>query len=195
MSQAVFSIIGGDVNPSGKLPITLPNIDNEQQMSRLQYPGLIDYRTGIDLSSNYTEKLLMGYRWYDYHNVEPMYPFGHGLSYTTFKYDAESLSLEDRNVSIAVKNSGNVTGKEVVQLYVGFPEEAGEPPQMLKGFKKIELDPEQSTTVEFTLRDRDLSIWDVDTHAWKLISGDFKIFVGSSSRDIRATSVLTVNTA
>jgi len=91
MSQAVFSIIGGDVNPSGKLPITLPNIDNEQQMSRLQYPGLIDYRTGIDLSSNYTEKLLMGYRWYDYHNVEPMYPFGHGLSYTTFKYDKESL--------------------------------------------------------------------------------------------------------
>jgi len=66
---------------------------------------------------------------------------------------------------------------------------------MLKGFKKIELDPQQSTTVEFTLRDRDLSIWNVDTHDWKLISGDFNIFVGSSSRDIRATSVLTVNTA
>jgi beta-glucosidase len=103
--------------------------------------------------------------------------------------------VEDRNVSVTVKNSGNVTGKEVVQLYVGFPEEAGEPPQMLKGFKKIELDPQQSTSVEFTLRDRDLSIWDVDTHDWKLISGDFTIWVGSSSRDIRATSTLTVNTA
>jgi len=137
----------------------------------------------------------MGYRWYDFHNVEPMYPFGHGLSYTTFKYDAESLKVEDRNVSITVTNSGKLTGKEVVQLYVGFPEEAGEPPQMLKGFKKIELDPRQSTTVEFTLRDRDLSIWDVDTHDWSLVSGDFKIFVGSSSRDIRAESTLTVSTA
>lgn len=141
MSQAVFSIIEGVINPSGKLPITLPNADNEQQMTKLQYPGLPDSRPGIDLSSNYTEKLLMGYRWYDYHNVEPMYPFGHGLSYTTFKYDAESLIVEDRNVSITVTNSGKLTGKEVVQLYVGFPEEAGEPPQMLKGFKKIELDP------------------------------------------------------
>jgi len=80
MSQAIFNLIEGVVVPSGKLPVTLPNADNEQAMNKDQFPGINDV-------SHYTEKLLFGYRWYDYHDVEPMYPFGHGLSYTTFLYD------------------------------------------------------------------------------------------------------------
>lgn len=79
--------------------------------------------------SHYTEELLVGYRWYDHHNREPNFPFGHGLSYTEFFYEHNKIEVEDRNVSIKVKNVGNFTGKEVVQLYVGFPEKSGEPPK------------------------------------------------------------------
>lgn len=159
LSEAIFNLIEGKAIPSGKLPITLPNKDNEVEMTEYQYPGINDV-------SHYTEKLLVGYRWYDHHQVEPKYPFGHGLSYTTFDYDADSLDIKDRKVSIKVKNTGNFKGKEVVQLYIGFPKEAGEPPKQLKGFKKIELDINEEAEVSFDIRDRDLSIWDVDTHAW-----------------------------
>lgn len=96
-------------------------------MDRDQYPGLND-------KSHYKEELLVGYRWYDYHKKEPNFPFGHGLSYTTFSYDKDSIKVENRTVSISVSNSGEYTGKEVVQLYISFPEAAKEPPMNLKGF-------------------------------------------------------------
>jgi len=91
MAEAVLNIIEGIKNPSGKLPNTMPNGFNEQKMTPEQYPGVNHVRT-------YSEKLLMGYRWYDFHNVTPLYPFGHGLSYTTFEYNAESLKAEGREV-------------------------------------------------------------------------------------------------
>ena len=100
---------------------------------------------------------------------------------------------DDRSISIVVKNTGTMTGKEVAQLYVGFPKEAGEPPKMLKGFNKIQLQPGESSTVEFTLRDRDLSIWDIDVHDWKLVTGEFDIYIGTSSRDIKATTKFTIS--
>ena len=100
---------------------------------------------------------------------------------------------DDRSISIVVKNTGTMTGKEVAQLYVGFPEDAGEPPKMLKGFNKIQLQPGESSTVEFTLRDRDLSIWDTDVHDWKLVTGEFDIYIGTSSRDIKATTKFTIS--
>jgi len=131
----------------------------------VQYPG-------IDLVSTYTEKLEIGYRWYDAHDVEPLYPFGHGLSYTEFYYTG--LWINGRDVNFIVENVHyEFAGKEVVQIYVGFPEEAGEPPKQLKQFKKISLDKGGKIHLTFTLTDRDLSIWDVETHAWKLVEGDF----------------------
>jgi len=192
MSGAVFDVLSGDVNPSGKLTVTMPMVVNNQLMTKDQTPGIMDESHYTDKVSHYTEKLLVGYRWYDYHKVEPRYPFGHGLSYTSFKYDEKSLKLDGRNVSISVNNTGDLQGKEVVQMYIGFPEKSGEPPKILRGFNKVDLKSHEATTVEFTLTDRDLSIWDVETHDWALQSGDFDIFIGSSSRDIRATTKLTV---
>lgn len=137
MAEAVFNIIEGKKNPSGKLPITMPHSYNEQKMTDEQYPGVNQNGTACefttewvgDCTRTYTEKLLMGYRWYDFHKVEPLYPFGHGLSYTKFDYDAKSLEAKDREVQIEVSNSGDVQGKEVVQLYIGFPEYCLEPPR------------------------------------------------------------------
>jgi beta-glucosidase len=120
---------------------------------------------------------LFGYRWYDYYSQEPAFPFGHGLSYSEFEY--QNLHVNGRNVSIDITNKSTSrfknesklrTGKEVVQLYLGFPSiVTGTPPKQLKGFEKISLLPQETKTVVFTLRDRDLSIWDVETHGWRFM--------------------------
>ena len=115
--------------------MTFPNEENEQHFTKEQYPG-------INNTIKFSEKLNMGYRWYDSHNVEPAYPFGHGLSYTTFDYKNETLGVSaNKTVSLSVMNNGTRPGKEVVQLYLGFPASAGEPPKLLKGFQKISLMP------------------------------------------------------
>ena len=184
-----MDIIEGRVNPSGKLPVTFPNVPNEQNMTVEQFPG-------VNNISHYSEGLFMGYRWYDKHNVNPAFPFGHGLTYTQFKYEAESLRIDDmisatkdhakKKVRILVQNTGSKPGKEVVQLYLGFPEGSQEPPKILKGFSKIELKPQEKKFVEFILREQDMSVWDVQDHRWQQQQGTFKVFIGSSSRDIRA---------
>lgn len=116
---------------------------------------------------SYSEKLNMGYRWYDAHEINPAYPFGHGLSYTQFAYQNNTIGIApNRSVSLNVQNTGSRYGKEVVQLYLGFPAAAGEPPKLLKGFHKIGLGAGEQQTVQFDLRDRDLSIWNADAHEW-----------------------------
>merc|ERR1711964_678695 len=103
--------------------ITFPKIENEVGFAQEQYPG----KNGVSL---YSEGLEVGYRWYAAHDVEPAYPFGHGLSYTTFKYN--KLQVDGRTITCKVKNNGGVDGSEVAQLYLEFPKEAGEPPKQLK---------------------------------------------------------------
>eukprot|EP00730_Choanoeca_flexa_P009428 TRINITY_DN12646_c4_g1_i1.p1 TRINITY_DN12646_c4_g1~~TRINITY_DN12646_c4_g1_i1.p1 ORF type:complete len:687 (+),score=167.95 TRINITY_DN12646_c4_g1_i1:2334-4394(+) len=182
--NAVADVLFGKVNPNAKLPLTMPNIENEIGFTTRQYPGLDDAKEAY-----YDEKLLVGYRWYDYHNIEPKFPFGHGLSYTTFNYS--SLSISGRTLTFNVQNLGRVGGAEVAQLYLGFPLEANEPPRQLKGFQKVYLHPGQTQEITMTLRDRDLSIWDADVHAWKVLTGEFDVYVGSSSNDIRLTGQLS----
>lgn len=104
MAESIFNVIYGDVNPSGKLPVTIPNIENEQNMTDSQFPGV--NRTAV-----YSEHLLTGYRWYDAHNVIPAYPFGHGMSYTKFSYD--NIQVRNRTVSCAISNFGEYAGKEI----------------------------------------------------------------------------------
>jgi len=181
--NAVAAILYGDANPSGKLPVTFPNVDNEVVFTQQQYPG-------VNLHATYSEDLLIGYRWYNAKNVNARWPFGHGLSYTTFSYS--NIQVNGRTVTVDVTNSGGVSGAEVVQLYVGFPASSGEPPQQLKGFSKLGLNVGEKKTATFTLSDRDLSIWDATAHKWALQSGTFQIRVGSSSGDIRAFSTLTI---
>lgn len=211
--NAVADILTGAVVPSGKTTLTWPTVENQTQFSPSAYPGLPSY---FPLEASYEEELLIGYRYFDAHNIAPAFPFGHGLSYTTFKYTALTIATA-YNVSCVVTNVGQVTGAEVAQLYISFPASAGEPPLQLKGFQvcrsgrlqsvrvapctavwpravsqKFSLSPGRSTTVTFFLTPRSFSIWDVTSHAWTLVPGSFGVQIGASSRDIRLKGVVTV---
>jgi beta-glucosidase len=130
---------------------------------------------------------LVGYRWYDAKGEKPLFPFGHGLSYTTFRYG--DLQASRDAVRVRVTNTGRRAGTEVAQLYLGLPASADEPPSQLKGFQKVRLSPGQTATVTFRLDARALSAWD---GTWRVRPGIYKVAVGSSSRDIRATGRFTV---
>jgi len=182
-ADGLASLLLGDVSPSGKLPITLPNIENEQKFTPSQYPG-------VNGEVKYSEGLFVGYRWYDQNDVKPRFPFGHGLSYTSFSYT--KLYANSSKVSCLIKNTGNFKAAEVVQFYLGFPLEAKEPPKVLRGFQKIELDLGETQQVVFPVTQNDTSIWDVTSHSWKVVKGTFKVFIGSSSRDIRLNGTFTL---
>jgi len=175
--SSIAALLFGDANPSGKLPITFPvNAQQGPATNPDEYPG--DGKV-----VNFTENLLVGYRWYDAKNQAPLFPFGHGLSYTTFKYS--DLKADASAVRLKVANTGTRGGAEVVQLYLGYPAAAGEPPQQLRGFEKVWLKPGESKTVSIALsRDR-LAVWDDAAHTEKVVPGMYTVNVGSSSRDIR----------
>jgi len=179
--NAIADVLFGDANPSGKLPITFPLTEDQVPANTTaQYPGIND-------EGSYSEGLFVGYRWYDRYNQDPAFPFGHGLSYTTFEYS--NLQIKGLTISGSVQNTGKVAGAEVVQLYIGYPESANEPPKVLRGFKKLRLQPGVSGVFSFTLTEHDLSIWDITTVDWTVIHGTFSVYVGSSSRDIRLKGV------
>lgn len=185
--NAIAAILYGDVNPSGKLPLTFPRSAMEIPTStRKQWPG-------VDGNSIYSEKLDVGYRWYDAHHVQPLFPFGYGLSYTTFQLS--DLSVTPRKirgadadekvlVRLKVTNTGKRAGAEVVQVYVEQPAQNGEPPRQLRAFCKVELTAGQTQHVTLGLDRRSFSIYDPELHRWKVPSGDYGIFVGTSSRDL-----------
>lgn len=194
-------LLYGDVNPSGKLPMTFP-ADTTQgpATSRADYPGLnADGTTGtfglLD-KVNYSEDLLVGYRWYDAKSQTPLFPFGHGLSYTTFSYsgiDAKRNSNGSVTVTAKITNSGSRTGAEVAQVYIGFPSSAGEPPKVLKGFQKVSLASGGSSTVSISIPADQLKIFDETTEAWTSVKGTYTVYVGSSSRDIRGTATFKID--
>lgn len=176
MGHSIADILWGDVNPSGRLPLTIPNIENEVQFTKDMFPG-------VDYVSIYSEKLLVGYRWYDHHKVNPHFAFGHGLSYTKFSYT--DLKISGSTITFDVINIGKCAGAEVAQLYLSFPSIAGEPPRQLKGFLKTSvLDVNEVQMIKFDLTDRDLSIWDIEIHTWRKVFGTYIAHIGSSSSDI-----------
>lgn len=186
--NALADVIFGDVNPSARLHITMPNKDNEVAFTRAQYPGV-----GEPREASYSEELLIGYRYYDAMDITPRFCFGHGLSYTTFAYsnlivEAYNETAGSVSVSLDVMNTGTRDGAEVVQLYLSFPTEAGEPLQQLKMFEKVLLRAQQSAKVIFELKNRDLSVWDASSSSWSVVRGAFVVKVGASSRDIRASA-------
>ncbi len=192
--HAVADVLFGDVNPSGKLPDTFP-VHYKDNPTYINYPG----ENGHLL---YGEGIFVGYRYYDMKDIEPLFPFGFGLSYTTFSYENLRLSAADLKIGetleikVDVRNTGQRTGKEVVQLYVRDVEaRLVRPPKELKGFKKIELAPGEVKTVAFTLNQRDFSFYDPSLKDWVAEPGVFEILVGSSSRDIRASAKLTLQPA
>lgn len=186
--NAIAAVLFGDVDPSGRLPQTFPASDGEVPASTVgQWPG-----SGDGQDAGFSEALDVGYRWYDATKVAPLFPFGYGLSYTTFSY--RRLRIEDTGssvtVSFTVRNTGARAGAEVAQLYVDDPAAAGEPPKQLKGFDKVFLRPGKSARVTLTLTPRSFSIWDSASQAWHVTPGLYRILVGASSRDIRLRGFL-----
>ena len=173
------------------MPITLPNTENDLNFSTAQWPGLPD-PTKPEYA-NYTEQLLIGYRYYDAYQIDftSGYPFGHGLSYTTFNYSQLVISSTDQTITFDLENTGAVAGAEVAQVYLGFPAVAGEPPLQLKGFSKVNLEAGQKKTVTINLTARDLSIWNIMDHDFTVVKGDFQVQVGASSRDLRLNGILS----
>ncbi len=183
----IADIITGKVCPSGKLPFSYPvRLEDNAAMSfgAGSYPG-------VNGTVTYKEDILVGYRWHDTKHIPALFPFGHGLSYTIFKYGKPEI--HGRTVSVVVTNTGTVEGKEVVQLYIGDDKSSVlRPVKELKHFKKIGLKPGESRQVEFTITDDDLKFYDETTRTWTLEPGTFTIYIGSSSTDIKGKVKLTV---
>jgi beta-glucosidase len=183
---AIADILFGDVNPSGKLPITFPR-------SEEQVPVANPCQQAAELTTAYSEGVFVGYRAYDQHGLDPLFPFGHGLSYTTFTYgnlrlSADVITPDERlTVSIDLANTGPRAGQEVVQLYVRDLEaSAPRPPKELKGFAKVALAPGETKTVTLSVDCAALAYWSEARRAWLAEAGQFEVLLGSSARDIRA---------
>ncbi len=174
---AIADVLCGIVNPSGKLSETFPNKLRED----LEYPG-------DGLKIEYKEKLDVGYRYYDKHPEEILYPFGHGISYTDFEYNDLNIEIqgETATASFTLKNTGDIDGAEVVQLYIGDPVSVvTKPVKELKRFEKVFLKAGEEKTVKFELEKNDFAYYNVMLHDWVAENGVYNICVGSSSRDIR----------
>ncbi|HVW80580.1 MAG TPA: glycoside hydrolase family 3 C-terminal domain-containing protein [Mycobacteriales bacterium] len=181
--NAAAALLFGDVNPSGKLPITFPkSVSQDPIKSAKQWPGVPD-KKGVP-QSHYSEGLLVGYRWYDAKHITPLFPFGFGLSYTRFRFSHLTLRAGKNDTATArflVTNTGTRSGAEVAQLYVGDPKAAHEPPIQLKGYQKVPLEPGQRTWVTLHLDKRSFSYWDTKANGWRVAPGCYSIDVGDSS--------------
>jgi beta-glucosidase len=185
---AIARVLFGEVNPSGKLPETFPK--------RLEDTPTFDNYPGENGRVRYTEGIYVGYRFYDSKKVEPLFAFGHGLSYTTFDYSDLQLEFTAQDSIIAhfqLSNSGNRAGAEVVQLYLGDVAcSVDRPRKELKGFEKVFLLPGEQNSVSFVLSKKDLAFYSEQQEKWVVEPGEFKVLIGSSSRDLRLSKILNI---
>lgn len=184
--HAIANVLTGKVNPSGKLPVTFPK-QLEDNPTYKYYPG--------GLEAEYGEDLFVGYRWYDEKNIEPLFPFGHGLSYTTFSFSDLVVRKEGDlwRATVAVRNTGGRVGAEVAQFYLEMPKSTGEPARQLKGFQRVLLDPGEQRAISLSLEPGDLACWDVNGKKWQVADGNYRIHVGRSSRDLPLSASFDVS--
>lgn len=197
--HAIADVLSGDVNPSGRLPFTFPASLADVGAHRAgEYPGrkadLDNAQRGDTIRQFYNDDIFVGYRWADKEKIQPLFPFGHGLSYTTFAYgkpvvDSRTMNADGSvTVSVAVTNTGDRAGSETVQLYINDVKSSlPRPVKELKGFRKVELAPGETRTVTFTIGRDALSYFDDSRHEWVAEPGKFNAMVGASSRDIRGS--------
>ncbi|KAI9325466.1 glycoside hydrolase superfamily [Zopfochytrium polystomum] len=201
--NGLADVVFGDVNPSGRLPYTiakkledypaLTTVPTDPYCSdkQTEWKDQVPYK-----NTDYSEGNYIDYRYYDKSGVEPLFPFGHGLSYTTFAYSnlgskvvSSDLSNPKVTVTVDVKNTGDIAGWEVAQLYLGFPSVAGQPIKQLRGFDRSRISSGNTKTFSFDLEFDELSYWD---GKYKVASGTYKVYVGASSKDIRQTGTFTL---
>ncbi|KAF3919923.1 Beta-glucosidase [Arthrobotrys entomopaga] len=197
--NVIADVLLGKQNPSGKLPLTFP-VQLEDNPTHMYFPGK-------DQKAEYTEKLMVGYRYYDTDNVEPRFPFGYGLSYSTFKLGKPVLSATELTeggsftASVDISNTGAVTGAEVVQVYakrnVPTTSSVKRPVKELKGFKKTQLQPGETKVAEVVVDDKGLGIWSQEAGKWVVEAGDYEILVGTSSvqSELTVAGTVTVKSA
>ncbi|KAI9491545.1 glycoside hydrolase superfamily [Zychaea mexicana] len=182
--NSLADVLFGDVNPSGRLPYTIARNKD-------------DYGAHIssDAELDYSEKLLVGYKWFDAKGIDPLFEFGYGLSYTNFEYSGLSARVTRKQgagaqviASITLSNTGDRDGAEIPQAYIAFPKSAGEPPKLLRGFQKVFLQAGEQKAIDFEFTEKELSVWDEESEMWKHSEGEFTVHIGASSRDIRASA-------
>ena len=202
-AEALASLLTGEVNPTGKLAITFPKSDADLPHPTLVLPPPASQpqrpAPGADISSfmammakglppfeiTYDEKLKVGYKWYDAEKKPVLFPFGFGLSYTTYAYSGLSVkSGETMEVSFTVRNTGKRAGTEIAQVYASLPEAAGEPPKRLIGWARVELAPGESKQVSIPVTQDHLTIYDEASDDWKLVPGAYNVMAGGSSQDL-----------
>jgi beta-glucosidase len=188
---ALAHVLFGDVDPGGRLPATFPAHESD-------IPTAWDPTASNGPEVDYREGVFVGYRWYDEHHLVPAYPFGAGLSYTQFRLSDLAVrpahSGDGTLVRFTVTNTGERTGVAVPQLYVGLPAPSPsvpQPPRALKGYRSLTLAPGQRTTITFSLDPRAFSYWDVRTGGWRVAAGCYRLYVGTSSRDLPLTAVIS----
>ncbi|MBD3921725.1 glycoside hydrolase family 3 C-terminal domain-containing protein [Paenibacillus sp. PR3] len=182
--EAIAKVLFGDTNPSGRLPMTFPkSLEQGPLSSKGQYPG-------IGLDTVYSEKLQVGYRWFTANEEQPLFPFGHGLSYTAFRYDAvetEQVTNDELpcfKVSFNITNVGERDGQAVPQLYISYPSAASEPPLQLKNYAKLEIPAGSTIRAVMLLTPRSFSIWNTVRSRWEVPEGAFTVAIGESSTRI-----------
>jgi beta-glucosidase len=194
-SDAVANVLFGDVNPSAKLPITFPlsvndlphvTVSQPPQQGRGPENGGVLEKPTFDVK--YDEGLKVGYKWYDAEKKPVLFPFGYGLSYTSFSYSGLKVAAgNETTVTFTVKNTGKRSGVEIAQVYVALPAETNEPPKRLVGWSRVRLNPGESKQVTVTVPAKYLSIYDEGSSNWKLVPGGYSFMVGGSSRDLPLT--------
>ena len=210
-SEALANILFGDTNPSGKLPLTFPRteadlphpkhvdqpaIDPNHPVTPLPnlpvVPGISTNQTPFD--AIYDEGLKVGYKWYDAEGKEPLFPFGFGLSYTTYAYsDLRTTSDNGLTVKFKVKNTGNRVGEETAQVYLTLPASTNEPPRRLVGWSKIALGPGEQKEVTVKVEPQMLSVFNPDKNLWEVAPGEYKVWAGGSSRDLPLSATIALN--
>jgi beta-glucosidase len=186
---AIAHVLFGDVDPGGRLPATFPASPSQEQVA-----GNLSAYPGLDGNVTYSEGVMVGYRWFESHGYTPAYPFGYGLSYSTFSFGGLRIAPAGggsdgtgtvATVSVDVTNTGTRAGDAVPELYLGLPSLPGvpQPPLALKGYQKVVLAPGQSATVTFPLNDRSFAYWDTAANNWRVAPGCYGVSVGSSSAE------------
>ncbi|MGO4108157.1 beta-glucosidase H [Paenibacillus sp. YAF4_2] len=189
--EAIAKVLFGDTNPSGHLPISFPASGEQGPIAtKGQYPG-------IGLDTVYSEKLDVGYRWFAASGEKALFPFGHGLSYTSFSYSdlqteqIKHAGLPYLRVAFEIRNKGEIYGHAVPQLYLSFPAAAGEPPVQLRNYKKVEVPAGQTVQAEMLLNPRAFSIWNKTCNKWAVPAGEFTILIGESSEQLVLQTAVT----